>query len=87
MKPVNYILINETATQNVHRALRNCHLPNTRHHITVENFEHQALIRQLVHLRLLYPYAKILGLSELYRNGIRPNEAMNRLRRELSDLP
>ncbi len=87
MKPVNYILINETATQNVRRTLRDCHLPNIRHHIIVENCERQDLIRQLVHLRLLYPEAKILGISELYMNSIRPNEKMNALRRELSDLP
>ena len=87
MKPVNYILINETATQNVRRALRDCHLPNIRHHIIVDNCEHKALIRQLVHLRLLYPEAKILGISELNGNGILPNDMMNKLRRELSDLP
>ncbi len=87
MKPVKYILINETNTQNIHRALCDCHLPNIRHHIIVDNCERQDLIRQIVHLRLLYPDAKILGISEIYRNGICPNEKMNALRRELSDLP
>lgn len=87
MKPANYILINETSTQNAHRVIRYSHLSNIRHHIIVDNCERKALIRQIVHLRLLYPEAKILGLSEINRNGICPNEKMNALRRELSDLP
>ena len=87
MQGIKYILINETATQNARRALRDCHLSDIRHHIIVDNCECKDLIRQLVHLRLLYPEAKILGIPELCRNGIRPNEKMNALRRELSDLP
>ncbi len=87
MKPANYILINETSTQNAHRVIRYSHLSDIRHHIIVDNCEHKALIRQLVHLRLLYSDAKILGISELNGNGIRPNDMMNKLRRELSDLP
>lgn len=55
------------------------------------------LIRLLVTLRSRFPAAKILGLSELVpetknlkpgtRGVIRPSDAMNRIRRTLSDLP
>ena len=48
--------------------------------------QRQALIKELCHLRNIYPNAKILGDSELGEHRIRPSEAMNSLRRELSDL-
>ena len=87
MKPANYILINETSTQNAHRVIRYSHLSDIRHHIIVDYCDRQTLIQQLMYLRRLYPDAKILGISELNGNGIRPNDMMNKLRRELSDLP
>ena len=51
-----------------------------------------ALIKLLVKLRKQYPDAKILGVSEidgreLYSKNIIVSDAMNVLRRELSDLP
>lgn len=51
-----------------------------------------ALINLLVKLRKQYPDAKILGVSEidgreLYSKNIIVSDAMNVLRRELSDLP
>ena len=45
------------------------------------------LIDRLVRLRRHHPDAKILGLSELGPHCVRPSEAMNALRRELSDWP
>lgn len=51
-----------------------------------------ALLNLLVELRQHYPDAKILGLSEidgkgLHSRNINVSDAMNVLRRELSDLP
>jgi hypothetical protein len=51
-----------------------------------------ALLQLLVELRKHFPYAKILGVSEidgreLYCKNIIVSDAMNVLRRELSDLP
>lgn len=57
----------------------------------------ETLIDKLCRLRRQWPSAKILGLSELVpetknfehgtRGFIRPSDAMNRIRRTLSDLP
>lgn len=61
--------------------------------IRSELLEHRAaLINLLVKLRKQYPDAKILGLSEidgreLYSKNIIVSDAMNLLRRELSDYP
>ena len=44
----------------------------------------KALLAELVRLRLRYPSAKILGLSELGRHRVHPSEEMNGLRREMS---
>ena len=54
--------------------------------------QRQALISLLVELRRHFPDAKILGVSEidgheLYCKNIIVSDAMNVLRRELSDLP
>jgi len=51
-----------------------------------------ALLQLLVHLRKHFPEAKILGVSEidgreLYCKNIIVSDAMNSIRRELSDLP
>ena len=51
-----------------------------------------ALLQLLVHLRKHFPEAKILGVSEidgreLYCKNIIVSDAMNQIRRELSDLP
>ena len=56
------------------------------------NFEQRkALINLLAQLRLRYPDAKILGISELDATSshapVRINPKMNELRKELSDLP
>jgi hypothetical protein len=44
----------------------------------------KALLAELVCLRLRYPTAKILGLSELGRHRVHPSEEMNGVRREMS---
>ena len=64
---------------------------------TINHEPSEALIRVLLLARRHYPKAKILGLSEIIpetRNmkpetheHITPSDSMNKLRRELSDLP
>lgn len=46
-----------------------------------------SLINLLVRLRFCFPNAKILGISEVIGKTIRASAEMNRLRRELSDMP
>ena len=43
-----------------------------------------ALVAELVRLRILYPSAKILGLSELGRHCVKPSDEMNGVRREMN---
>ena len=43
-----------------------------------------ALVAELVRLRILYPSAKILGLSELGRYRVHPSDEMNGVRREMN---
>ena len=93
MKTVKYILVNETGSETAVRAIRNSRVSEFRHHIVVNKpgLSHGELIDQLCKLRRHWPDAKILGVSELDTSGshapIRVSEAMNQLRRELSDLP
>ena len=59
---------------------------------TIDIRQREALIQRLVQLRHLYPNAKILGVSELDdkapdSKNIIVSDAMNALRRELSDYP
>ena len=49
--------------------------------------QHRALIDLIVHLRMHFPEAKILGVSEIDGKSIKPDVYMNRLRRELSEKP
>lgn len=49
--------------------------------------QHRALVKLIVHLRMRFPEAKILGVSEIDGKGIKPDAYMNRLRRELSEKP
>lgn len=46
-----------------------------------------ALINLIVELRSHFPEAKILSTSEIDGKSIRPSDAMNQLRLQLSDLP
>lgn len=88
MKQINYILVNETDSENAVCAIRNSRVSDLRHHIIVNSkrLSKVALIDKLVNLRQQYPNAKILGMSEIDGKHIRPNEAMNRIRLELSSL-
>ena len=56
-------------------------------HVVKPGLSRGELIAELVRLRRHHPDAKILGLSELGPHCVRPSEAMNALRRELSDWP
>ena len=89
MKQINYILVNETDSENAVRAIRDSRVSGFRHHIIVNSkrLSRVALIDKLVNLRQQYPNAKILGMSEIDGERIRPNESMNRLRIELSNCP
>ena len=49
--------------------------------------QREALVELLVDLRSHFPEAKILGTSEIDGKTIRPSDAMNQLRLQLSDLP
>ena len=88
MKTVNYILVNENACQNVDRLVRDSFVSDLRQcHVIEPGLTRGELIDRLVRLRRHHPDAKILGLSELGPHCVHPSEAMNALRRELSDLP
>ena len=56
-------------------------------HVVEPGLTRGELIKRLVRLSRHHPDAKILGLSELAPHCVRPSEAMNTLRRELSDWP
>lgn len=49
--------------------------------------QREALVELLVDLRSHFPEAKILSTFEIDGKTIRPSEAMNQLRLQLSDLP
>ena len=88
MKPVKFILVNETGSEKAVRAIRGSGVSDLRHHIIVNSrgLSHGALIDKLVSLRRQYPNAKILGVGEIDGEGIRAQEGMNLVRRELSFL-
>jgi hypothetical protein len=92
MKTVKYILVNETSSEKAARAIRDSHLSDIRlNHIVSGNLRNPEaraeLIGQLCRLRRRYPNAKILGVGELGEHCVHSSEAMNKLRREMSDLP
>ncbi len=91
MKKVKYILVNEKSTANRHGVSLAHHLRDIRHyHIVEGDICHSEgrveLVKQLASLRQRYPNARIFGVSEVEGKNIRPSEAMNAIRRELSDL-
>ena len=49
--------------------------------------QREALVELLVNLRSHFPEAKILSTFEIDGKTIRPSDAMNQLRLQLSDLP
>ena len=91
MKTIKYILVNETSNEKAARAIRDSHLSDIRlNHIVSGNLRNPKaraeLIGQLCCLRRHYPNAKILGVGELGDHCVHPSEAMNEVRRELSDV-
>ncbi len=91
MEKVKYILVNEKSTANRDGGCHAHHLRDIGHYHIVDGDirhpeERAELVRQLASLRQHYPNAKILGVSEVDGRRIRPSEAMNAIRRELSDL-
>ena len=100
MKQVKYILVHETSSKNPDCDVTYRDVPNIGHCVVIDaGFKWQvsgsksraALLDRLVRLRRHWPDAKILGVSEINPAAahapIRVSEAMNQLRRELSDLP
>ena len=88
MKQIKFILINENACQNAACLVRDSFVSDLRQcHVVEPGLSRGEFIQHLVRLRRHHPDAKILGLSELGPNCVRPSEAMNALRRELSDWP
>ena len=99
MKLVKYILINESYSQDAVLAIRNSRVSEFRHSLIISaaGLARPELISVLVLARKQWPSAKILGVSELGLEvrdqrivscgRLCPSDAMNSIRRELSDLP
>ena len=99
MKLVKYILVNESYLEDTVLAIRNSRVFDYRHShiISAADLSRPELISVLLLARKQWPSAKILGVSESgleIRNGriissgrLCPSDAMNQIRRELSDLP
>ena len=99
MKLVKYILVNESYSEDAVLAIRNSRVSDLRHShiINAAGLTRPELINVLVLARKQWPSAKILGISELgleirdqrivSSGRLCPSDAMNVLRRELSDLP
>ena len=99
MKLVKYILVNESYSQDTVLAVRNSRVSDFRHShiISAAGLSRPELISVLLLARKQWPSAKILGISEIgfgtlnfepgTRGVIRPSDAMNQIRRTLSDLP
>ena len=95
MKLVKYILVNESYLEDTVLAIRNSRVSDFRHShiISAAGLSRPELISVLQQ----WPSAKILGVSELgleVRDGriissgrLCPSDAMNSIRRTLSDLP
>ena len=99
MKLVKYILVNESYLEDAVLAIRNSRVSDFRHShiISAAGLSRPELISVLLLARKQWPSAKILGISEIgfgtlnfepgTRGVIRPSNAMNQIRRTLSDLP
>ena len=99
MRTINYILVNESYSEDAVLAIRNSSVSDFRHShiISAAGLTHPELISMLVFARKQWPSAKILGISELgleirdqrivSSGRLCPNDAMNQIRRDLSDLP
>ena len=99
MRQIKYILVNESYSEDAVLAIRNSRVSDFRHShiISAAGLTRPELISVLMLARKQWPSAKILGISELgleIRDGrivssgrLCPSDAMNSIRRELSDYP
>ncbi len=99
MKLVKYILVNESYSEDAVLAIRNSRVSDFRHShiINTAGLTRPELISVLLLARKQWPSAKILGISELgfeardrriiFSRHLCPNDAMNQIRRTLSNLP
>ena len=97
MRTIKYILVNESYSQDTVLAIRNSRVSDFRHShiISAAGLSRPELISVLLLARKQWPSAKILGVSEIgfgtlnfepgTRGAIRPSDAMNSIRRELSN--
>ena len=101
MQNIKYILVNDAAAKGCAYQSGHRFIPQIGHCIVCDassrfqgssdQSERAKLLNELVRLRKHWPEAKILGVSELDTSAshapVRVNPEMNKLRRELSDLP
>ena len=89
MRNVKYIFINETSSLSPTPVALGSIASDFRysHIIDAAGLSRAELINLLVLARHHYPEAKIFGLSEIFDRNIRPSDAMNQLRKELSKWP
>ena len=97
MKVVKYILVNESYSEDAVLAIRNSRVSDFRHShiIRAAGLTRPELISVLLLARKQWPAAKILGISELglevrdrriiSSGHLCPSDAMNSIRRELSN--
>ncbi len=86
MKNVHFILVSNTSSQGVARAVAGCYLPRIKQHVVVRahGLQREALLERLCRLRDCYPEAKILGVEELGKHQVQAQAEMNELRRSLA---
>ena len=99
MRSIKYILVNESYSQDAVLAIRNSRVSDFRHShiISAAGLSRPELISVLLLARKQWPSAKILGISELgldirdqriiASGQLCPSDAMNQIRRTLSELP
>ena len=99
MKLVKYILVNESYLEDAVLAIRNSRVSDFRHShiISAAGLSRPEVFSVLLLVRKQWPSAKILGVSELglevrdqriiSSGRLCPSDAMNQIRRALSDLP
>ena len=89
MKQIKFIFVNDTSSPTPTPSALSSIASDFRHSHLVDatGLSRPDLLKGLLLARRHYPSAKILGLSEISGKGIIASDSMNKLRRELSDLP
>ncbi|MBR1557205.1 MAG: hypothetical protein IJ647_05540 [Prevotella sp.] len=99
MRSIKYILVNESYSEDAVLAIRNSRVSDFRHShiVSAAGLSRPELLSVLLLARKQWPSAKILGISELGLDvrdqrlvsygRITPSDAMNEIRRAMSDLP